>query len=243
MIRRLVRRVRGRLNAGGTVDYRQHLFDELKAYLGKEEPRRVLEIGPKDGKDTVRLLDLRPERLTLIDLPAREESNGAWLCSITSPVVEYVSANVMYSDSVLRLPPFDLVWCTGVLYHNPEQLRMVRRLYDLLRPGGVLVLESATTRNPRLRGQNCVEIVFPPSVELKRKYHISLNINHLPSALAIRSWLQMVGFADVQPSRCHRAVSKALARDRAAYLARRPLTAAEGVYYEADGGFVIGKAL
>jgi len=243
MIRRLVRRVHGRLSAGGTGDYRQHLFDELKAYLANEVPRRVLEIGPKDGKDTVRLLELRPERLTLVDLPGREESNDPWLRAIASPAVEYVSANIMYSDRVQRLDPFDLVWCTGVLYHNPEQLRMVRRLYDLLRPGGVLVLESATTRNPRLRGQNCVEILFPPDVELKKKYHVSLNINHLPSALAIRSWLQMVGFTDVQPSGCHRAVSKALARDRAAYVARRPLTAAEGLYYTADGGFVIGKAL
>jgi SAM-dependent methyltransferase len=243
VIRRVVRRVLGRLNPGGAVDYRQYLFDELKAYLANEVPRRVLEIGPKDGKDTVRLLGLKPERLTLIDLPGREASNDAWLRAIASPVVEYLSANIMYSDSVQRLDPFDLVWCTGVLYHNPEQLRMLRRLYDLLLPGGVLVLESATTRNPRLRGHNCVEIIFPPSVELKRKYHISLNISHLPSALAIRSWLQMVGFAEVQPSRCHRAISKALARDRAAYIARRPLIAAEGLYYAADGGFVIGKAL
>ena len=54
----------------------------------------------------------------------------------------------MYSDVVRALPAHDLVWCAGVLYHNPEQLRMVRLLYDLLEPGDVLVLESATTRNP-----------------------------------------------------------------------------------------------
>lgn len=243
MILRLIRRIRRRFGGGVTVDYRQSLFDELKGYLGGEGPRRVLEIGPKDGQDSARLLALKPERLTLVDLPGRGESNQAWLSAISSPVVEYITANIMYSQSVLRLPPFDLVWCTGVLYHNPEQLRMVRRLYELVEPGGVLVLESATTRNPRLLRENCVEIVFPPSEELKRKYHISLNVTHLPSALAVRSWLQMVGFTDVRLSRCHRAVSKALARTRVAYLARRPLVGAESTYYGSDSGFVIGKSV
>jgi len=242
MIRRLARRLRARL-AGPTADYRRELFEELRAYREGPKPRRILEIGPKDGLDSARLLGLEPERLTLVDLPGREESNQAWLRAITSPAIEYVTANIMYSADILRLPPFDLVWCTGVLYHNPEQLRMVRRLYDLVEPGGVLVLESATTRNPRLLRENCVEILFPPSEELKRKYHMSLNITHLPSALAVRSWLQMVGFTDVRLSRCHRAVSKALARSRVAYLARRPLVGAEGSYYGMHSGFVIGKSV
>jgi len=242
MIRRLARRLRNRL-AGSPPDYRQELFEELRAYREGPKPRRILEIGPKDGLDTVRLLGLEPERLTLVDLPGREESNQAWLRAITSPAVEYVTANIMYSETLLRLPPFDLVWCTGVLYHNPEQLRMVRRLYDLVEPGGVLVLESATTRNPRLLRENCVEIVFPPSEEMKTKYHVSLNVTHLPSALAVHSWLQMVGFTDLRLSACHRAVSKNLARARVAYLARRPLVGAESTYYGSGSGFVIGKSL
>jgi SAM-dependent methyltransferase len=245
MILRLARRLRRRLRGPEEPpDYRERLFAELRGYLGDERPRRILEIGPKDGRDTVRLLGLEPERLTLVDLPDREESNQAWLRSISSPAVQYISANLMYSDAILGLPPFDLVWCTGVLYHNPEQLRMVRRLYDLVRPGGVLALESATTRHPRLRGENCVEIIFPPSLELKKKYGISLNITHLPSARAIQSWLEMVGFDRVERSSCHGNVSRALARDRAAFLAQRPSSGSDGRYYALEGGgFVIGKAL
>src|SRR5262245_17997209 len=69
-----------------------------------------------------------------------------------------------------------------VLYHNPEQLRMIRRLWDLLKPGGVLVLESAVTRRRALLGENCVEIISPPSEAVMKKYHLSLNITHLPSS-------------------------------------------------------------
>ena len=246
MILRVLRGVRRRLLGGPPPgDYRAYLFEELVAYLGGRRPTRILEIGPKDGADTQRLLQLEPERLALLDLPRLEESNHAWLSRIDSSRIEYVSANVMYSAVVSRLEPFDVVWCTGVLYHNPEQLRMVRRLCDLLKPGGVLVLESATTRRRRLRGANCVEVLYPPSEEAKRRYHVSMNITHLPSARAIESWLAMVGFERIVQATCHHRVSRDLALARAAYLATRPLAPRPALYYAlaGDEGYEIGKAL
>ena len=233
------------LGAGGRDDYRQYLFEDLLGYLAGRRVGRLLEIGAKDGLDTRRLLTLEPKQLTLIDLPRLEESNRVWLQQIDSPKIEYISGNLMYSKLVTMLEPFDLVWCTGVLYHNPEQLRMVRRLYDLLIPGGVLVLESATTRRRQFRRGNCVEIIYPPSEEIKRKYHLSLNITHLPSARGISSWLAMVGFERITPSPCHKRVSMRLARARAAYLATKPLDPKVGTYYSFEGedGYEIGNAL
>jgi SAM-dependent methyltransferase len=226
-------------------DYRQILFEELLDYLRGATVKRVLEIGPKDGLDTRRLLTLDPGQLVLIDLPRLEASNQAWLKQINSPKIQYLSANVMYSEEVQKLEPFDVVWCTGVLYHNPEQLRMVKKLYDLLKPGGVLALESATVRTSRLRNANCVEIIYPPSEAFKRKYHISMNITHLPSARAVESWMGMVGFQNIVLSSCHRKVARTLARARAAYIGTKPLAPKAGTYYSLGGeeGFVVGKAL
>jgi SAM-dependent methyltransferase len=246
MILRVVRGVQRRLLGGPPPgDYRVYLFQELMAYLAGRRPKRVLEIGPKDGEDTQRLLTLDPERLMLLDLPRLEASNRVWLDRIRTSRIEYVSANLMYSEAMCRLEPFDVVWCTGVLYHNPEQLRMVRRLADLAKPGGVLVLESATTRRPRLRAANCVEVLYPPSEAAKRKYHVSMNITHLPSAKAIESWLAMVGLERIVRASCHRRVSRDLALARAAYLATRPLAPRASLYYAlAEGeGYEIGKSL
>jgi len=39
-------------------DYRESLFEELIRYLEGSRPTDVLEIGPRDGKDTERLLSL-----------------------------------------------------------------------------------------------------------------------------------------------------------------------------------------
>jgi SAM-dependent methyltransferase len=245
VIRRVVRAVRRAVGWPAPRDYRELLFAELCSYLGDRRPSRVLEIGPKDGHDTRRLLTLEPKRLTLVDLPRAESTNRQWLVEVPSSAIEYISANLMYDKVISELPPYDLVWCTGVLYHNPEQLRMLRRLYDLLLPSGVLVLESATTRNPRLRAANCVEIVYPPSDALKRAYRISANISHLPSARAIASWLEMLGFERATASSCHRLVSRSLARDRAAFLATRPIDARAAVYYALGDseGYALGRSL
>lgn len=228
-----------------TPDYREALFEDLCAHLHGTKPGRILEIGPKDGQDTRRLLGLEPDTLTLIDLPRMKDHNAEWLRQMDSSRIHYISANLMYGEVVNTLGAFDCVWCTGVLYHNPEQLRMIKRLYDLLKPGGVLVLESATIRRWTLRHANCVEILYPPSERIVKKYHLSKNITHLPSMHAIASWLEMVGFRNIVRSQCHRKVSAALARHRAAFLCVKPLQPQPGRYYTLDGeeGFVIGGTL
>ena len=52
---------------------------------GGATPARILEIGPKDGKDTLRLLGLGPEALVLIDLPRMQATNEAWLRELDDP--------------------------------------------------------------------------------------------------------------------------------------------------------------
>lgn len=226
------------------ADYRRYLFEEVCGYLPDGQVKRVLEIGPKDGYDTRRLLTLNPEKLTIVELPRHKQDVDRWKTELPGEKIETLFVNLMYSEQVEQLEPYDLVWCTGVIYHNPEQLRMVRRLYDLLVPHGCLVLESATTRNRRLRNTNCVEIIYPPTDELKRKYRISKNITHLPSAQALQSWMEMVGFERVVRSSCHRRVSAALDRSRAAFIGVKPAEQMRGRYYtfDTEEGYVVGKS-
>jgi SAM-dependent methyltransferase len=232
------------LGRGSRADYRAALFQELRGYLDGAHPRRILEIGPKDGEDTRRLLQLASEVLTLVDLPRMQPVNEAWLRGLDGAKIEYVSANLMYTDA-FDGREFDAIWCTGVLYHNPEQLRMIKKLYDLLSPDGVLVLESATIRRRRLRRDCCVEIIYPSSERIEKKYHLSPNITHLPSASAVAAWLAMVGFERIVRSNCHRKASAALARHRVAYFGTKPGETTAGRYYRLGGdeGYVVGKAL
>lgn len=122
------------------------------------------------------------------------------------------------NDSELQsLGTFDLIWCTGVLYHNPEQSRFLRLLFDLLNIGGYLILESSVTRHKYLKDYNCVEILWPKTQAaagigtsdevnidslVKNSEYQSLtnqsNVSHLPSKLAVISWVEMVGFKNIE---------------------------------------------
>lgn len=226
-------------------DTKDTLFAELRARLGETRPARILEVGPKHGNDTRRLATLRPDTLVLVDLPNQEEHVRSWLPEIEGCAVELHISNLMYERALYDMEPFDVVWCTGVLYHNPEQLRMIARLYDLTRPGGLLVLESSTARRPGTRDAVCVEIwrAEDDAPEMKKR-HISKNVTHLPSEGAIRVWLKMAGFEGIERSRSGALVSPKMDRDRVAFIARRPETDAREVYYTVAGqSYRVGDAL
>jgi 2-polyprenyl-3-methyl-5-hydroxy-6-metoxy-1,4-benzoquinol methylase len=197
---------RRRREAGGA----RVVFDSLRAEL----PRggRILEIGPKHGLDTRLLATLDPRELVTIDLAEKAGEIASWLAQV--PVARHVEANVLHMGERERaeLGRFDLVWCLGVLYHNTEQMRLLRRLYELTADGGLVVVESSTTRSRILGGRNVVEVHWPET------YRHVPTITHLPSRRAIASWLEMVGFTDV---RIRDVYSRGLGRQRAVLTGRR----------------------
>lgn len=224
-------------------DYRAILFNDLLSLPWKRDfYESILEIGPRDGQDTQRLLTLKHKNLFLIDLPHMESVNREWLKKIGTASIQYFSGNIMY-DSFFKEESFDLIWCTGVLYHNPEQLRMITLLHRLLKRGGILVLESKTIPEMNLRNKNVVKINYPPRDSYKKRYHVSHNITHIPSRKAIFSWLKMVGFDSIVKSDCHRRQSWRFISARVAYIASKSKESI-GTYYAHTGSpYVIGKTL
>lgn len=239
----LATRVSRRLTGQRGPDYRELLFQDLRARLAGKRPLRILEIGPRDGEDTKRLLTLNPDVLVLVDLPDKKARVQQWLEKLGAPNIELIIANIMYDEGCAALEPFDVVWCTGVLYHNPEQLRMIKRLFDFTRRSGVLVIESATARRRHLRNENCIEIWYEVPKATHSARHVSVNVSHLPSKRAILSWLGMVGFENILSSDCLSRVLRKLGRDRAAFIAQRPDHDVISTYYSIPGlGYEIGKS-
>ena len=80
--------------------YRRELFAELLVVAGKTkfQGERVLEIGPKDGLDSMRLASLEPRELVLVDLPEKRAGVDGWLHEIACPH-RYVEANIMYMSA------------------------------------------------------------------------------------------------------------------------------------------------
>ena len=199
-IKRIIRYITKEKSFSGTYAYRKYLFEDLKKTFGEKyfENKRVLEIGPKDGEDTERILTLNPKEIVLFDLPDKLKDIDEWkkiLRDQDSVIIE----NFLYQkkEAYEALENFDLIYFTGVLYHNPEQLRFINRLYDKLNDDGVLVLETATIRNIYLRKKNLIQVWYPET------YRGTTTISHLPSKTAVLSWLRMVGFRNIIESDCY----------------------------------------
>jgi SAM-dependent methyltransferase len=123
-----------------TLQYRDYLHRELLEIYGDNyfQNKRILEIGPRDGEDSFRIEDFNPSEYVLIDLPDKEEINLKWLNNLKSNH-KFIQTNFLYmtQEDYESLGKFDLIYFTGVLYHNPEQLRFIQKLYDKLNYGGV----------------------------------------------------------------------------------------------------------
>ena len=213
--------------------YRVVLFNELLRIAGEEYFRdsRILEIGPKDGLDSKRLASLLPQELVMMDLPEKREGNKQWLDEITCPS-KYIETNFMYmpAQNYEALGKFRLIWCTGVLYHNAEQMRMLRKLYRLLEIGGYLVLESATLRLARwLRRGAYVELHYPET------YRNTGTVTHLPTANAVKAWLTMVGFREIRDSNCYQPHNRNLIDQRYACICKKNDEDESDAYYQKSG--------
>ena len=227
--KKLLRRLRGLEPYDGVFAYRKYLFQQLKSEFAEDffRNKRILEIGPKDGEDTFRLETLNPSEIVMFDLPDKQDVNEKWLAKISVPNSYYVE-NFLYADKELieKIGKFDLIYFTGVLYHNPEQLKFIKKLYDLLNIEGVMVLESSVNRNIFTRNKNIVEIWYPDT------YRNTTTITHLPSKKAIISWLKMVGFRKIIISNCYDSEDYNIRKKRFACITQRQETDEPEVYYK-----------
>jgi SAM-dependent methyltransferase len=205
---------------------------QRRGFLDGLAGKRILEIGPKHGEDSALLAALGPAELVLLDLPEKAPLVRSWLPRIGVPT-RFVEGNLLYlsPDELQALGRFDLVWCLGVLYHNAEQLRLVRRLRTLAAEGGRVALETHVLAPLPLRDRNVVRVYWP------RPWGGVETITHIPSRRAVASWLEMAGFRDVDCPPILRARKRAVLTARATGTPYRSYTASG-----ANPDYVAGEA-
>jgi hypothetical protein len=150
---------------------------QKKGFLSFSSPVRVIEIGPLWGR-AARDLDkrIKIKEFVFIELPEQKESVDLWIDEIKAPH-RVIYTNVIFLDKkeLSQLGRFDVVYCTGVIYHIAQQLRFCKILFDLLADNGLLVLESYVVDSK----DNIVKI-FWPKTSAKSLAH------HIPSRMAWR---------------------------------------------------------
>lgn len=122
--------------------------DRLNRILGKEilatfsgtTPVQVLEAGCGAGRFTEVLLQYPAVRLTSTDLSAAVEAN-----QINFPQNDrhrIIQCDV--TQSPFEENSYDVVVCVGVIQHTPNPELTITKLFELVKPGGYLVIDHYT---------------------------------------------------------------------------------------------------
>ena len=131
------------------------------------------------GAGAARVLGVDPSRLFLVQFEAIKRYLGP-----TAPVhlLPLTMEEVPHG-----LHAFDTVFSMGVLSHRKEPMAHLRELYQALRPGGELVLETLVTEGEAGH-------IFQP----EGRYAMMRNVWSLPSPATLMDWLKESGFHNIR---------------------------------------------
>jgi hypothetical protein len=150
--------------------------------------KKIMEIGPKHGRDTKYLDKKGPRHITICELESKRGFVNRWIKKISSPNKIFWGDFIKYQNEGEK---FDIILCSGVIYHNINQMGIILKVHKLLELGGIMVIESSTTRNKELKNKNVIDVHWPPTYEgTTVKFH--------PSKKAVRSMCEMSGFEIVE---------------------------------------------
>ena len=132
-----------------TMVWQQHLQRRESLYLSLGVPavfvegKRVLEVGPGSGQNSIYIASLQPLELVLVEPNAAgreqiEENYKEWPTKLASPIV--LSSTLQ--EFLGSRDDFDLAVAELWLGRSQEGIHMLRGLRDLVRPGGIIILTA-----------------------------------------------------------------------------------------------------
>ncbi len=161
-------------------------WDRLLPHISPLKNRSVLDVGCGNGYHMWRMLGegayqvigIDPSELFLIQFEAVRKLMGGH---------DKVHLLPLGIEQLPELKAFDTVFSMGVLYHRRSPLDHLIQLKNQLVSGGELILETLVIEGD----ENAVLVPFDRYAQMR-------NVYFFPSALALKAWLEKVGFVDVK---------------------------------------------
>jgi len=170
-----------------TKYFMQATFPEFNVDVSGKD---VLEIGPKHGIHTRWISSQNPKSITCIELEHKLQLIQSWENQV--PNLE-----IIYEDFLTwkTNKKFDVILFAGVIYHNTEQLRMLKKLKSLSKDKNtIMFFESSTVRIPELYDKNIIQVYWP------ERYNDLPTGLFWPSKKACISMLEMSGWEILKTS-------------------------------------------
>jgi tRNA (mo5U34)-methyltransferase len=161
-------------------------WDRLLPHISPLKNRSVLDVGCGNGYHMWRMLGegayqvigIDPSELFLVQFEAVRKLMG------DNQKVHLLPLGI---EQLPELKAFDTVFSMGVLYHRRSPIDHLIQLKNQLVSGGELVLETLVIEGD----ENAVLVPFDRYAQMR-------NVYFFPSALALKAWLEKVGFVDVR---------------------------------------------
>lgn len=161
-------------------------WDRVEAAMSPLQDRLVLDVGCGNGYYAMRMKGAGARAVIGIDPTLVYVLQFLALHRFFEPQPVHVLP-LRLEELPPQSPAFDTVFSMGVLYHQRAPLDHLRRLREVLRPGGELVLET---------------LILPGETALSRtpedRYARMRNVWHLPSAPELLIWLRRAGLVDAR---------------------------------------------
>jgi len=110
----------------------------------------VLEFCPKFGHHS-RWIDrnLNPVKLVMVELPQKKKYVDDWISSVRCKY-QVIYESLISSETIRNLETFDLIFCTGLLYHTVEHFKILNIVRRCLKDDGLVVFQSSILKVPRI---------------------------------------------------------------------------------------------
>ena len=124
---------------------RDALYRTLGLVPNNLEEKRILELGPGSGENSIYLASLRPSTYTLVD---GTESSIQSLEKIRQKYYSDLSVELIYSDFLefQSTAKYDAVFCEGAIPTQAFPEPMLRHIASFVKPGGILVITHRRCR-------------------------------------------------------------------------------------------------
>lgn len=149
--------------------------------------RNVLDVGCGNGYFMLRMLGAGASWVLGIDPTILFNMQFAAIKQLVSTEINAGMLPIGIDQVPDNVACFDTVFSMGILYHRRSPVDHLYKLYNCLRPGGELVLETLVIEGPR-------DSVLLP----ENRYAKMRNVWFIPAVAGLQQWLQRCGFIDIQ---------------------------------------------
>jgi tRNA (mo5U34)-methyltransferase len=162
-------------------------WQRLQPHISPLHNRRVLDVGCGSGYHCWRMMGEGAELVVGIDpnMLFLSQFSAIKRLMANAPEVHLLPVGIEALPSDMKA--FDTVFSMGILYHRRSPMEHLAQLREALRKGGELVLETLVIEGDER------QVLVPQG-----RYAKMRNVWFIPSAHALKLWLEKCGFSDVR---------------------------------------------